>query len=213
MRKAALFIFRFGLGFFILSICSLGLLLISASPLRTSAPIAGVYIREENSAFVRLWSHDFSCTLGDKLDSCTVNLQQQPLQITLTYANNSKTRDSITGCQAIYSQKSLKCQVSFDYATGNLPYIDIDSGFGLNPQQLQQLKHANFLAQISDNDWNPLLIALPIMAAVLVAMYIWLYTDQPKVINLMNSLLFGAIAFCLSWYFFIFSLVSLGFVD
>lgn len=133
--------------------------------------------------------------------------------MTLTYANNFKTRDSITGCQAIYSQKQLKCHADFDYATGNLPYIEIDSFLGLNPQQLQQLKIANFLAQITEDDWDFWVKAVAIVAAIVVAIYIWLYMEQPKIIKILASLLSGATAFCFSWYFLLVSLLVLGFVD
>jgi hypothetical protein len=133
--------------------------------------------------------------------------------MSLTYNDNSKTRDSITGCQGIFAQKPIKCHTYFDYATVNLPYVEIDNDLGLTLQQLQQLRKENFVAQINDGDWTNLAHGISIATAIVTAISIWIYTPQPNVIKVLASLISSGVTFWLSWYFLLISLLSLGFVD
>ncbi len=210
-RKVALLRLNLARGFLIF-VCLFCLLLISASPIRTDAPIAGISIREESNTFVRIWSHAFSCTRGDRQASCEVTLQKRPLQMTLVYSDNSKARDSIR-CQAVYAQKAVQCSTYFDYATGDLPYVVFNSSLGLTKQELQELQKENFIAQISDNEWTKLAEWIAIAAAIAAALYIWLSPNYSNPVKVLVCLFSSGITYYLTSYCLLLSLLFLGFVD
>lgn len=233
MHTVVIFILRFARVFLILSVCSLGFLLAPVAPSLIDADIGGVVIGQ-GSTRLSISGHKFSCATGDRgeLAQCYVVLEGRPLEITVTYADDSK--DHITGCQAFYAGKAVDCTSGFVYAgrKGMLPYVDIDDKLGLSNQQLQQLRQANLAENFGENNWLRLATGISLAAAAQATISLWLqmrrWADSPasargalgqllyqpiEVVNVFYCLGIGVIVFGLSWYFLVLNLLSLGFVD
>jgi hypothetical protein len=233
MRAVAIFVSRFALGFLLLSVCSLGLLLIPVAPGLMDTEIAGVVIGQ-GETHLRISVHQFSCATGNRgaLSQCEIVLEGRPLEVSVIYANNFK--DHITGCQAFYAGKAVDCSSGFVYAgrKGILPYVRVEHNLGLSNQQLQRLRQANLAENFGENNWLRLATGISLAAATLAIILLYLqirkWADSPasargalgqllyqpiEAVNVFYCLGIGVIVFGLSWYSLVFGLLCLGFVD
>lgn len=234
MRAVAIFISKFTFGFLLLSVCSLGSLLVPVAPGLIDTEIAGVVIGHAGGTHVSISGHQFSCARGNRgaLSRCYIVLNDHPLEVSVTYANNSK--DHITGCLAFYVGRAVDCSSGFVYAgrKGVLPYVSVNDNLGLSNQQLQRLRQANLAENFGENNWLRLATGISLAACANATISLWLHmrrwADSPvsargalgqllyqriEVVNVFYCLGTGVIVFGLSWYFLVLSLLSLGFVD
>lgn len=229
----AISISKFALGFLLLCVCWLGFLLVPVAPSLIDKEIAGVTIGQDETR-INIPGHQFSCATRNKsaLSQCSIVLAGRLLEITVTYANDAK--DHITGCLSLYAGKVVNCSSGFVYAgrKGILPYVSVNHNLGLSHQQLQLLRYANLAENFGENNWLRLVTAISLTAATLATILLCLQMSQwanspasargalgqllyqpLKVVNGLYCLGIGVIVFGLSWYFLVFSLLYLGFVD
>jgi hypothetical protein len=180
MGKAVRFISGFAIGFFLVSLCSLGLWLIHASPLRTNAAIARVSLGPDTNA-VHLLGSAFACTHESSTDRCSIWLQGQPLEVAVNYANVAQAPQPVARCQASFAGQAVDCSASFE-DTSTKPSVWILHGLNLDQSNLQELRRTHFFAQLQNKDWMHLVVAIAIATGLITATILWLYPAQAKVI-------------------------------
>ena len=118
MRRIALFISRFALGFFILSVWSFCLLMVSVAPGLIDDGIVGVSFAMQDKMYqVNISGRKFSCA-GDIKDllQCQVMIEGHPLEMAVTYDESRKSTSDLRGCRATYAGKSMNCGIGDHYS-------------------------------------------------------------------------------------------------
>jgi hypothetical protein len=231
MRRTALFISRLSLLFLILFGCWFGLFVVPEAPGLIEADILGVRLVQPGGTSVAISGHKFSCVSGKKdLLQCNVMISGRFLEMTVTISDRT-----LTGCRATYTSKVLNCTAGYDYGgkTGLTPYVYIKDDLGLSNQQVQKLRQANLVVNTREDYWLELAKYISFATAVFTTS--WLCSQGEKQINssvypIDNAarrfnhqimkvvspfipLSMGVLVFCLSYYFFFFSLLALVLID
>ncbi|MBD2100046.1 hypothetical protein H6F94_04000 [Leptolyngbya sp. FACHB-261] len=224
MRRALLFASRFAIGLLLVTLCSVGWLMVSMSPNQIDGGIASVSIfqdPQDHQNHLRIPGHQFACTEQGVTDHCQFTLRDQPLKMTVIYENEVRKQfASDVKCQATYAGRPVNCGVSYDFASGTLPNLSIQDSLGLSNQDLQALRQQYFFAQFNDDRWMQLTSTIAIIAGLITTMFIWLYTGQQlinsrnvQVTKLVASVNGGIFVFGLLWGSFFMSLLGLNLID
>jgi hypothetical protein len=183
MRKVVSFSLNFAIGFLLLTICSLGFLLISHAPMPIGGSIARVGI-ESGSSTVYIPGYKFACTPNGQIAQCEVNFQNKPLKIVLVYTNNERKWE-VSQCQFNYAGLTENCTTNFDSIIlgGWLPYVSIKSNLGLSPQQLQdfqrqEAQNSNIVTKLSEDELGMLSTGLAIAIGFVIAAFSWLHFSR-----------------------------------
>jgi hypothetical protein len=182
--------------------------------------IAGARIGQGDLT-VYIPGQEFSCTKGGQLDRCQVTLENQPLEISISYTNADATRN-ITSCTASYASLTTSCTTHFhDIVVGGwLPLISIQNNLGLSDLQLQQLKRQqlhrrNIVSTLDETELMRLTQGMAIALGFVAAASGWLLLAQTRdwLVKVLISIGSGYGAFILSSFFFFMTLLGFGYVD
>lgn len=186
MRRHRLFGSRFALSLALFIVTSLTLLLFSLAPLRVEGGIAWVYFQpleqSQNTIYTRISGHELSCLSQTHLEQCTIEIENQPLIMSVIYKDGTKREmwdyDNVK-CQATYAEKPISCEVNYDYATYKLPLVYLKSEeLGLSAAQLQALQDKSLLSDFYDQDWVRLTTIVAIVSGICIAGSIGLHPDR-----------------------------------
>ncbi|MBD2100045.1 hypothetical protein [Leptolyngbya sp. FACHB-261] len=182
MRRALLFASRFAIGLLLVTLCSVGWLIVSMSPYQLDGGPASVSILpnpQEYQNRLRISGHQLACNKQGTIDRCQFTLRDQPLEMTITYKDEVRKQfDSVVKCQATYDGRPVACSISYDYVSGALPNLTIEDSLGLSNQDLQALRQQYFVAQFGDGGWMQLTSNVAIAAGLIATTFIWLHTGQ-----------------------------------
>jgi hypothetical protein len=171
MLRTARFVTKFLIGVLLTLILAVVGLAVAASPNWIQTPIAGAVIAANGPSPIYVSSQKFSCTTASQQDRCQVEIADQPLTMTVFYANNSNRE--IRGCQSSYRSRFLRCSAGYVEAGAQLlPSVTIFSSLGLSQPQLQALRSQYWLAQWHEPRWFQVTTGLSIAAALLTALAI-----------------------------------------
>jgi hypothetical protein len=169
------FVSKVLLGIVLVMLCAGIAALISMAPTRIEGGIASVYLGVPQQG-VRISGHQFTCTQEPTIDRCTVEIQGQPLVMQVAYDDGTRRAFHNTAtCQTTYGDRPVECGLYYDYATGDLPNLEIQEPLGLSQQTIQQLRRENFLIQSSDHNLLILITSFAITCGLLTALNLWFY--------------------------------------
>lgn len=181
MRRMLLFGSRFALGIVLALTIGLAVLLISTAPLRVESGIAWVYLRQFDQGYVRFSGHELVCNRQPNQDQCTIEIADRPLMMSVIYKNGAKREmwdyENVR-CEATYADQPVSCQVTYDYATHQLPILDITDDFGLSKTQFQALQSKEPLAKLYDADLFRLVMLLSIGSGIFTTTTVGLQPGQ-----------------------------------
>lgn len=161
MRRAK-FALYFALGLFLVTLCTIVLLMVQVAPVRSNAPFMGIVIDPGSRAFtqtsidsgsgtpiVYLPNRLFRCTEQNQQFRCQATLQNQPIQITFDHGKDYVY--DLENCRATYAGQVTNCQPGWGgYMTnrGVLSYYSLNSNLGLTVPQLQAIQQQYWLTNL-----------------------------------------------------------------
>lgn len=152
MRRGLLVFSRVITGLLIIVICAGVLALLSIAPARIEGGIAQINLGDSfgtSEQMVRISGHQLDCIQEPTVDRCTVEIQNRPLLLQVTYGNGKRQIFNETAmCEVTYGDRPVPCEVGFHFKTGDLPIVWIPDSLGLSAQTLEQLYRENFLLQL-----------------------------------------------------------------
>ena len=169
MRRMLLFASRFALGIVLGLVIGFAILLISTAPTRVEGGIAWVYLRRPDQGYVRFSGHELVCNHQPNQNQCTIEIAGRPLVMSVIYKDGAKREMwdyETTRCEATYANQPVACQVTYDYATHQIPILDITSDLGLSKAQFQELHSNSLLSQLYEADLFRLVLLLAIASGV-----------------------------------------------
>ena len=182
-------------------------------------PFALVSINPGDDSKLYLPHQTFSCEETELQFYCQTKIQDRLLDLNLT--KKSDNPFNIRDCFAAYGGQTVSCRGFWGVPVEGLYTYEI-TGLGLSPPQLQRVQQKYWAINILMRWSEDQLIAignviLSLIAGMAVACFtsFWLYTGQliSDFVRSFISLTTGIIIFGLSWYFFLFMLLSLGYAD
>lgn len=160
--RLARFALYFALGLFLVTLCSIVLLMVQVAPARSNAPFMGMVIDPSSRAFtertiasdsstpiVYLPNRIFDCTSQNEQFRCEANLKDQPLQI--TFDQGKEYIYSLKNCRVTYAGRAIDCQQGIGgYMTnrGILAYYVLNSDLGLTFAQLQAIQQQYWVTNL-----------------------------------------------------------------
>jgi hypothetical protein len=182
--------------------------------------IAGAHIGQGDLS-VYIPSQEFSCAKDRQLDRCQVTLENQPLEIFISYT--ADLRRDITSCTASYASLTTNCTASFYGITssgGWLPLVFIQNNLGLSDLQLQELKRQqlhrrNIVSTLDATELMRLTQGMAIAMGFVGIASGWLWFAQTRhwLVKVLISIVSGYVLWVPSLFFFLMTLIWLGYID
>jgi hypothetical protein len=150
------------------------------APARVEGGIASLRLGTSQEG-VLISGHRFTCTQEPTIDRCTVEIQELPLEMQVTYDDGERRQFHETAsCQTTYDDRPVKCELFYDFATGDLPNLTVQESLDLSQSTIQQLRQENALIQLSDGVFIRGIALFAIVFGLLTALNLWLF---PRALN------------------------------
>ncbi|MBD1851558.1 hypothetical protein [Leptolyngbya sp. FACHB-711] len=149
MRQSR-FALYFSIGLFLVTLCTIVLLMVEVAPARSNAPFMGIMIDPGSSApIVHLPNRLFNCTDENQQFRCQASLKEQPLQI--TFDQGKDYIYFLQNCRATYAGQATNCQAAQGgnmTQRGVLSYYSLTTNLGLTVPELKALQRQYWLTNL-----------------------------------------------------------------
>ncbi|MEZ4668360.1 MAG: hypothetical protein R3E39_10635 [Anaerolineae bacterium] len=156
--------------------------LLRTSPRFSTAPIASVLIGNDWKTtftnYIRISGNDVTCQPDDGKEwACQVMVEGKPLEMTVSYSNQS-----LTGCSVSYGGQAVACEATL--GNGWQANLLIDSDLGISPARMAELRSQNLLLYMNESTWLLLGVAFAAVIAFLLTLMLLGALNKKTVANL-----------------------------